>query len=148
MFLVLYCVGKCLLSEEGSEIVVLVDESFSSESKIIATYDTNCSSSDLLQRVRIEPTSTFDECRNGRPAVQEHNSDSGRTHLVLVFDSSECYDGNNEINILAIAIAVPIAVLVIVVAVIVITVPSIRNKVFPFANNKRRRTLNSNNVML
>ena len=139
-------VGKCLVLEEGSEMIVVVEGDLSDinssdgdKSVLLATYDGNCSS-ELTKRVKIERTSSFDECRDGQPKVQQMNDESGRTRLELVFvfmnDSSECIGSSSEINIVAIAIAVPIAVLVIVVIVVIMTVPTLRNKVFPYA--KRR----------
>ena len=63
--------------------------------------------------------------------------------MELVFlsinDSTECVDGNSDINILAIAIVVPIAVLALIVIVVVITVPSLRAKVFPFSKRQNVR---------
>jgi len=128
-------VGKCLLLEEGSEIIVEVD---GGENVLLATYDGSCSS-ELTQHVRFERSASFDECRDGQPRVQQMNdAETGRTRLELVFvPNSECNGSGSEVNIVAIAVAVPVAVLVIVVIVVVMTVPTLRNKVFPYARRSK-----------
>ena len=128
-------VGKCLLVEENSEIVIVVEGGMSgNEEQLVATYDGNCSSSELLKRVRVETTSSFDECRDGQPTVQESKNENGRSQLAVLFvPVSECDSESSELNIVAIAIAVPIAVIVIVMVIVVMAVPQVRKKVFPFA---------------
>jgi len=142
-------VDKCLVLDEGSEIIVVVGNDMTDDvtsgndggddggSVLLATYDGRCSS-ELTNHVRIERTSSFDECRDGQPKVQQMKDESGKTRLELVFvpisESSECI--GSEVNILVIAVVVPVVVLVIVVIVVVMTVPTLRAKVFPFA--KRR----------
>jgi len=135
-------VGKCLMLEEGSQILVVVDgmNSHYSAHNVLATYDSTCSSR-LKEQVRIElASSSYDECRDGRPTIQEEeDGESGRTRLTLLFvfdETNECYGSESELDIVAIAVAVPIAVLVIVVVVVVMAVPKLRKKVFPFANRK------------
>jgi len=143
-------VGKCLLLEEGSEIIVVVDGDTTNDvtngndddgdgSVLLATYDGSCSS-ELTKHVRIERTTSFDECRDGQPRVQQMNDESGRARLELVFvsmsESSECNGSGSGVNIVAIAVAVPVAVLVVIVIVVVMIVPTLRAKVFPFAQRK------------
>ena len=142
-------VGKCLVLEDETKLVVVIeseggttnDYNDSDESVLLATYDGSCSSS-LVERVRIEAPSSFDECRDGRPTIKQvEEVENGKSHLELFFlpvDESECNDSSSEVNVLAIAVAVPVVVLVIVVIVVVMTVPKVREKVFPFA----RRTGN------
>jgi len=133
-------VGQCLLLEEDSEILVLVESGDSDtpdERKVLATYNSSCSSPNLLERMKVKPSPSLDECRGGRPTVQQQQKD-GRTQLELMFvplDSSECGSG---VNVLAIAIAVPIAVVVLVVVIVVMTVPKLRNKVFPLQGEKNK----------
>lgn len=136
-------VGKCLVVEDESEIVVVIESGNEvqdgSEAQLLATYDSECSSSELVGRVRIETTSSFDECEDGRPTIVEQVEDekNERSRLELLFvpmdGSSECGgdSSESEMNILVIAVVVPIVVLVILVIVIVMAVPSIREKVVP-----------------
>ena len=134
-------VGKCLVLEKGSEIVVVVESGMNSGGNVLLTFDESCSSTELVERVSFEKTTSFDECRDGSPRVQQETKDeNGRAQLTLLFDpiseSPECNGGTN-INIVAIAIAVPIAVVVIVVVIVVMAVPKLRMKVFPFANRAK-----------
>ena len=58
-------VGKCLVLDEGSEIIVVVEGGASeieNEGSVLATYDASCSSLNLTERVNIERGSSFDEC--------------------------------------------------------------------------------------
>ena len=129
-------VEKCLILEKGSEVIVIVNE-MSSNGNVLAAYDAECSSPGLVEQVRIETTS-FDECLNGRPKVEEmKNNDSGRAQLVLLFvpidqiddETVMCSSNDREIDkILVIAIVVPIAVVVIVAIVIAVTVSRLRAK--------------------
>jgi len=119
-------VGMCLVLEEGSEMVVSVEGGVDNgDGYVVTTFDGMCSSTELAKRVRIEQTSSCDECRDGRPQLQQEEDESGRARLELLFvpvDSSECNDGS-DVTMLAIAIAVPIGVLMIVVIIVVMAVP-------------------------
>jgi len=126
-------VGKCLVIEEGSEMVIVVEGGMNTNEHVVATYNRDCSSSEIVERVRIEQTPSYDECRDDKPIVEEKNEEDGRARLELLFvssDSSEC-NRTSKINILAIAIAIPAAVLVVVVIVIAMTVPKLRAKILP-----------------
>lgn len=135
-------VGKCLLLDDESEIVVIVEGGMNNNNNngsVLASYDATCSSK-IAERVKIETTTAFDECRDGRARVEEQKDSEGRTRLTLLFDSmnesNECMSGS-EVNILAIAIAVPIAALVLIAIVVVFSVPQVRRKVFPFAGRSK-----------
>jgi len=135
-------IDKCLVMDEKAQVVVEVENGVMNGS-VLLTFDPSCSSSELSERVKVESRQSIEEmCRDGRPTVKEEEvlGEGGmrRTQLTLLFEPmSECE--SDEVNLLAIAIAVPIAVLVLVVIVLVMAVPSIRKKVFPFANRKTKQ---------
>ena len=145
-------VDNCLLLEEGSEIVVILNsigdgesdgsDGGSSESIILTTYDSSCP--ELKGKVKVELPSSFDTCREARrPVVEEIVAEGGRTRLELVFvtvsgDSGDCESvRGSEVNLVAIAVTIPIVVVVVVVLIVVFAVPEIRMKVFPFARRRK-----------
>ena len=127
-------VAKCLVLDDKAGMVVEVADSVNGENgndRILATYDSSCSTQQLAERVSIETTSSFDECRDGRPIVEEYKEINGRARLQLVFvHVDECTSGESEVNLVVIAIVVPIAVVILVVTV-VLAVPQFRAKVLP-----------------
>lgn len=122
-------VGRCLVLDEHSDIVVVVEGTATNNTAIV-TYDAPCSTLNITNKVKIE-TSSLDECEVGRPYVtlQEGN---GRARLELVLapvdNTGECAE---KLNVLAISIAVPIVVLVLIAVVIIFAVPKVRAKVVP-----------------
>lgn len=64
-------VGKCLVLDEGSGIVAVV-EGRENEGSVLATYDASCSSQQLAEQVIIERTSSFDECQDGKPNILQY----------------------------------------------------------------------------
>ena len=83
-------VGKCLVLEDESEIVVEINgneenEHYAHDGTLLATYDSECSTSELVSRVRITTPSSFDECRDGRPAIKQvDDEENGRSRLELL----------------------------------------------------------------
>lgn len=135
-------VGKCLIMEDQSQILVLLNDGVNTNSTItLATYDYSCDLQ-IDERVKIN-TSAFDVCLHGQPVVRERDEGDERKRLELFFvpmsDSSECHSAS-DLNMIALAIAVPIAVLVAVTIVVVFAVPRIRKKVFPFARKSKSKS--------
>jgi len=125
-------VADCLVMDPNSQLVVVVtDESLLEGDTTIATFDPECSSEQLTDRVYIEEESPRDECRDGTLVVVQKQDTQGRARLELLsvpVDKSKC-DNDSELNILAISIAVPIAVATVVVIILVFAIPSLRNKI-------------------
>ena len=126
-------VGRCLILEDESMITVVVSdgEKKMSNGSVVLSYDSSCSSPNLINRVKIESNS-LDECRDGEPVLIEQlegGEQSGRIQLVLVYlpvDSDEC---KSKMNVVAVAVAVPIALLFIFIVVVILVVPFARKKV-------------------
>ena len=124
-------VGRCLVLEEGSEIVVMVDTEVTN-TYVLTTYDASCSSLHLHENIKIEYASSFDVCRYGTPFLQmqseEGDGDIARLELVFVPTTSEC---SSELKVLVTSIAVSIAAVMLAVIVVVFAVPKLRSKVVP-----------------
>jgi len=127
-------VGNCLVLDDESQMVIVVDNEISDNDNILATFNPACSSQ-LTSRVQIQ--TSLDECQDGKPIVeQRQDTEYGRGQLQLVFVPVECGSKSSELNVVAISVAVPIAALAVAAIVVVMLVPKLRQKVFPFANRK------------
>lgn len=132
-------VGQCLVLDDNSRVVVVVNETVNSNGSVLATYDAQCSTPQLIQRVSID--SVVDECEYGRPSVTQLE-EGGRVRLELLFfsiDSNQCNLGDDNdtehsgINVVAVAVSVSVVVgVILIVTIVILATRRTRRSIFPF----------------
>ena len=88
-------VENCLLLDEGTRIVVIVDNA-STNGTTVVTYSASCSSPNISDQVIIEPH-PYEECQTGRPIVVQLD-DNGIARLALFYVPCSGDNGGDDDN--------------------------------------------------